>query len=402
MKDLILKRGPDGKWYTRPYLGKNAITGKPLRPYKSFPAALDEAEARREAEAWAAGISKASDLKVHRRLDELLPRYVIWLEDTGAPVNTIKSYRSSAALLAPFFKEADPDDITSFDVELVYITLMRKGGRRGHPLAANSVCRHHGFLASAYAWMLEKGICSSSPMPYVHKPSREKPLAFAFSNVELEVILDGLLAIMKDPSITDDHICDRNSAFAACVATYLGIREGEACGLNRGDMNTRRKMITISATAVVERGVAIRQNKTKGKKTRSIPIPAALMCKLEHHLRWQDSFLYKRVLFGKKSDIPLFCDRAGKRIKPAALSRWFSRFCSDLGLPPESHFHALRHTFASVLLDEGTDLRTIAELLGHAREGFTLETYAHMMPGRDRDAVDAFAGAIAAPRGRDP
>lgn len=397
-----MKRGADGKWYVRPYLGINRITGKPLRPYKCFPDAVDEQEAKRQAEAWAAGISKASELNVSRCLNELLPRYVMWLEDTGAPINTIKTYRSSAGLLSPFFTEVDPDDLTSFDVELVYATLMREGGHRGHPLSANTICRHHGFLASAYTWMLEKGICSRSPMPYVHKPSREKSLAFAFSDIELEVILESLEGLIKDDSTDPDHILERNYAMASIVAAYIGVREGEACGLDRGDINYRQKTVIVSATAVEDAGKAIRQNKTKGKRVRRVPAPESLLNKVSQHISWQQEVLPKRVLSGKSTDIPLFCDRRGDRIKPSDLSLWFSHLCSDLGLPPESHFHTLRHTFASVLLDEGADLRTIAELLGHAREGFTLETYAHMMPGRDRAAVDMFASAVRPNRGRDP
>lgn len=402
MKDLILKRDKDGRWFVRPYLGQNAITKTPLRPYKCFPDAVNEEEAQRAAEAWAAGISQATQLNVRRRVDDLLPRYVMWLEDAGAPVNTVKSYRSSARLLAPFFTGMDPDEVSSFDVELVYATLRRDGGRRGHPLSANTICRHHGFLASAWAWMLEKNICTNSPMPYVHKPTREKPLAFAFSPTEIGVILDELESIMADDAADPDHILARNLAALAFTAAYTGIREGEGCGLDRGDIVARFKKFIVSSTAVEDKGTVRRQEKTKGRKSRNVPASEKVLTMLEKLIAWQDAHLPRRLRSLRKAKIPLFFDGEGRRLKPSAVSTWFSALCADLGLAPESHFHTLRHTYASVLLSEGYDLRTIAEILGHVREGFTLETYAHMMPGRDQEAANAFAAAVDAARGRSP
>ncbi len=402
MKDLIIKKDPKtGNLYTRPYLGKNVVTGKPLRPYKSFPDAIDEEEAQRQAEAWAAGISKASDLNVRRRLDDLLPRYVTWLEDMGSPINTVKAYRSSAACLAPYFVGADPDEVSSYDIELVYITLMREGGRRGHPLSPNTVCRHHGFLASAYAWMLSEGICTMTPIPYVHKPSREDPLAWTFSDAELDELLAAIAELMANSSTDEQHVLDRNMACAAYTAAQTGMREGEACGLDRGDVSFRRRDLIVSATAVDDKGRSIRQPKTKGKKIRKLPASEDLLEALRAHMAWQDSFIHKQQAKTKGSAAPLFRDAKGRRIKPSDLSKWFTNLCEALELPPESRFHALRHTFASLLLDQGANLKTIAKLLGHVRDGFTLETYTHMMPERDREAVDAYAASLRQ-RGRDP
>lgn len=402
-KQLILKRDrKTGKWFVRPYLGKNIITGKPLRPYKCFPDAVDEEEAKRAAEAWAAGISKASELNVRRRLDDLLPRYVTWLADTSAPVNTVKTYGSSARLLAPLFRGADPDDVSAFDVELVYMTLRRKGGKRGNPLSERSIRRHHFFLAAAYAWMLERGICTHDPMPYVPKPSLKTPPAIAYSDDEINVIMSALEDILADDATDPNHIIERNFAAATFTSSHIGIREGEACGLNRDDILMRTMTLIVAATAVEDNGRSERQPKTKGKRSRPLPLSKVLTSMLRAHIAWQDTFLPQHLLKGRRGTLPLFCDVQGRRLKPSDLSKWFSALRDALGLPPDSHFHTLRHTFASVLLGEGMDLRTIADLLGHAREGFTLETYAHMRPGRDLEAVEAYAAAVDAARGRSP
>lgn len=62
---------------------------------------------------------------------------------------------------------------------------------------------------------------------------------------------------------------------------------------------------------------------------------------------------------------------------------------------PEHGMHALRHFYASVLLDAGENIRALSQYLGHSDPGFTLRTYTHLMPsseGRTRKAVDAIYG----------
>ncbi|MFA1551536.1 tyrosine-type recombinase/integrase [Actinomadura chokoriensis] len=64
---------------------------------------------------------------------------------------------------------------------------------------------------------------------------------------------------------------------------------------------------------------------------------------------------------------------------------------ADVPATRDNGFHALRHHFASVLLEQGVDIRALAEFLGHADPGFTLRTYTHLMPSsrdRMRKAID--------------
>lgn len=401
MKELVLKKDPNtGVFFVRPYLGKSVVTKKPIRPYKCFPEAKDEDEARRAAEAWAQGLAKSAQLNVRRRAGELMFRYVQWRKDHGSPTNTVKTYRTCAKTAARYLKDADPDGIAAFEVDLLLNALQWKGGGlRGGDLAANTVRRMHSFLCSFWNWMLSEGICTTSPMPMVPKPSYEKPVPFIFTEGEMEQILGRLAEIMADDSTDAEHVLERNYATASYLAAMSSIREGESCGLDRGDLVPRQLAAIVCATAVPEGGNAVRQPKPKGKKSRRVPIDEDTMGEMGRHMAWQDSFLPARVL-EKGRHVPLFCDSKGRRLKPAGLSAWFSGLCEDLGLPPESHFHALRHTWASEALDGGADIRTVAEILGHVREGFTLETYTHMMPGRDHEAA-----AIVARRyrgGRDP
>ncbi len=83
----------------------------------------------------------------------------------------------------------------------------------------------------------------------------------------------------------------------------------------------------------------------------------------------------------------------GGFMRPSKVSAAFSEVRDTLGLPRETSFHSLRHTHATWLLLQGVDIVTIKERLGHANIATTLGLYAHVLPGRDQQAVEKFAEA---------
>ena len=85
---------------------------------------------------------------------------------------------------------------------------------------------------------------------------------------------------------------------------------------------------------------------------------------------------------------------AGTLARPSTVTQRFKALARELGLPPETTFHTLRHTHATWLLMNGFDMRTIQERLGHADVKTTLETYGSVMPGRDQAAAAAFTDSI--------
>ena len=68
MSGVRVTRGKDGVWFCRPYLGTNALTGKPMRPYRRFPEASGEAEARELAQEWVNTLAPAAGLRVSMRV----------------------------------------------------------------------------------------------------------------------------------------------------------------------------------------------------------------------------------------------------------------------------------------------------------------------------------------------
>lgn len=106
------------------------------------------------------------------------------------------------------------------------------------------------------------------------------------------------------------------------------------------------------------------------------------------HYEWQKTYLTPEQQ--RDGATPICTDADGKFLRPSKVSELFSDFLEELGLPDNTSFHTLRHTHATWLLAEGVDWRTIQERLGHADGAITIKLYTHAIPGRDREAAQAF------------
>jgi integrase len=185
------------------------------------------------------------------------------------------------------------------------------------------------------------------------------------------------------------------------LAAGCGLRQGEAFGLSpddvdflRGVVHVRRQVKLVHARQVF--------GAPKGGKERDVPLPEMVALALAAHL--QAFPAVKVTLPWREPDGRT--ETAGlvvtTRERTALARTYFNRYIwkpalDEAGVPAtrDHGMHALRHTYASVLLEDGVSIKALAEYLGHADPGFTLRTYTHLMPSsedRARAAVDrAFA-----------
>jgi integrase len=178
----------------------------------------------------------------------------------------------------------------------------------------------------------------------------------------------------------------------------VGLGKGEILGLTVGNIDFLRRVI------YVRRQLRLVENQTvfatpKSGREREVPLPDVVSVALAEHLRrygtaevalpWREpggEAVSGELLFTNRNRGPLtrayFTHNAWKPALTAA----------GLARNRENGMHALRHHYASVLLDGGVSIRAVSEYLGHHDPGFTLRTYAHLMPeseDRARDAIDA-------------
>lgn len=132
-----------------------------------------------------------------------------------------------------------------------------------------------------------------------------------------------------------------------------GMRLSELVGLNDADLDLVSDQVKV-------RG--------KGKKERIVPIGSRAQAALRKYLQYRD-----RLFRGAR---PVFVNQLGKRLTPRGVQIAMKRLFAGLARGKNLHVHALRHSFATHLLDAGADLRSVQELLGHASLG-TTQVYTH-------------------------
>ena len=201
------------------------------------------------------------------------------------------------------------------------------------------------------------------------------------------------------------------------LAFGCGLRQGEVFGIAVEDIDFERRVIHINRQVRLVRSKMVFAL-PKGDKLRSIPLPDELAKVLKAHIKkfppksvtlpWrlpEGDGRTHRLLFTNTKDLAynrsVFNQGDWKRALVAAEviparttgSQYFES-------APDDGMHALRHAYASVLLDAGETIKALAEYLGHSDPGFTLRTYTHLMPSseaRTRQAIDsAFAPESAA------
>ena len=128
----------------------------------------------------------------------------------------------------------------------------------------------------------------------------------------------------------------------------------------------------------------------KGGKRRTVPLPDHVAAQISERLR----------LFGPGPDGLILGTRGGGPLTRAHYNpNVWKPVLVSCGLPPdrEHGMHALRHYYASVLLDAGESIKAIAEYLGHSDPGFTLRVYTHLLPNTEERARTAVDRALAGP-----
>jgi integrase/recombinase XerC len=221
---------------------------------------------------------------------------------------------------------------------------------------AASIARKLSSLRSFYRYLLARGHVESDPTRLVRSPRRRKALPRALS------VDDAFRVVEQTPAAPRADLAARDRALYE-VLYGAGVRVSECVGLDVDDLER-----DADGTALLK----IRRG--KGGKQRIVPLGSKAVAAI-------DAYLATRSPVG-----PLFTNARGGRLTSRSVQRHLARDGALAGVPVTPH--ALRHSFATHLLDGGADLRTIQELLGHASlastQIYTKVSLDHLMDVYDR------------------
>lgn len=206
-----------------------------------------------------------------------------------------------------------------------------------HNQTKSSVTRAVSVIRSFFLFLDQQNLVHNPIARNLRAPRREQPLPRALSQEDTHT----LLAHASDLA-TEDWIGKRDEAFFTLLYG-CGLRINEALLLNQGDIPSSNGMLRI---------------KGKGNKERMVPLLPIVGEKIQTYLAV--------CPFLRSSHQPLFYGMQGKRLNVSVAERSITLLRRALNLPETVTPHALRHSFATHLLEEDADLRTIQELLGHA------------------------------------
>jgi integrase/recombinase XerC len=220
---------------------------------------------------------------------------------------------------------------------------------RKRPIASRTLARSIAAVRSFLRFVERRGHPTSTARASMPRVSTPETLPSSISESQLNALLDELTA-----SIPADD-ARRLRALAAAECLYgAGLRVGELAGLTRGRLDERRLLVRVLG---------------KGSRERVVPMSGRALAAL--HRFWTARGVEPRP------DEALLAARGSRGVAARTLERDVRAVLTQLGPSAPAHAHALRHSFATHLLDRGADLRAVQELLGHRNLG-TTQIYTHV------------------------
>lgn len=230
--------------------------------------------------------------------------------------------------------------------------------------SAATMARKIATLRSFYKWADRRGMADSNPMTLIRTPRQGKRLPKAITIEQVEK----LLAAPDER----DVLGLRDRAMLETLYS-TGIRVSELVGLELDD-------IDITGEALKVKG--------KGKKERVVPLGSHALAAIK---RYMDSMRgdsrFPGVWDEGRQRRPLFVNKHGGRLSSRSVRRKLDKYLKQVGLDPTISPHTLRHSFATHLLDNGADLRSVQELLGHQSLS-TTQVYTHLTTQRMQNAYN--------------
>lgn len=292
-------------------------------------------------------------------LQVLLDQYKTFLQvENNVSEHTLRNYLSDLLQFLQFVEKLQeravsaPIEVNHIDSHVIqaFLSTLHRRNKK------SSIGRKLSAIKSFFRFLLREGALERDPTLHIGSPKKEKPLP-----VYLPV--DDMFRLLEAPP-TDTPAGVRDRAMLE-VLYSCGLRVSELVGLNWGDIDVTLEVVRV---------------KGKGDKERIVPIGKKALEAL-HRYKEQIPVLIaekrRNSLPPLSPMTPVFLNCRGDRLTTRSVARLVTGYARGCGIALKTSPHALRHTFATHLLDAGADLRAIQELLGHSSLS-TTQKYTHV------------------------
>ncbi len=224
-----------------------------------------------------------------------------------------------------------------------------------------TIARKLATLRSFYKYLVKTNRCSANPLTAIRTPKQDKKLPRFLEYEEVKRLLE------TPP--TDSWLGARDRAILETLYS-TGVRVSELVALNMDDIDFLSEVIHI-------RG--------KGKKERITPISSSALQAIQHYMEYRNKRAQSNSHFDSKV---LFVNKHGHRLSTRSVRRKMDKYLKMAGLDPAISPHTLRHSFATHMLNNGADLRSVQELLGHQSLS-TTQVYTHLTTRKLKDVYES-------------
>ncbi len=314
----------------------------------------------------------------HRNEDlpDTVGQYLLqWLSHARGRVRarTWQGYEGLIRLYAlPSIGNLDLVAVQPLDLQHLYSRLLEREVRQ---LSAGTILNLHLVLHQAFGQAVRWGMIASNPVDGAQPPRPRRPEFAAIDPALVERILSGL----------QGHPIE----LAVAIAVATGMRRGEICGLRWSDLDEHLTVAQVRRTLQVARPNLIFEHPKTARSRRTVALPEFL----RPYLIAQREGQARRIIAPEQQSTEpsrLVVDgKDGSPLHPDALTNSWRRYVAKAGLP-HLRFHDLRHAHATLMLLQGVHPKVVSERLGHSSVGITLDTYSHVLPGMQAEAVRAF------------
>lgn len=315
--------------------------------------------------------------------DPLLGDYLSeWLERRRNQLRpaTVSTYRFPIeAYIKPRLGDVRVSELNRRMLEGLYEALVACGGRNGKPLAIATIQICHTVLRGALKDAQLDGLTETNPAAHARTPKRD-PSAREIEDRTPVWTVDEVAYFLEQ---VEGH--PWRALWHLAVST--GARRGELLGLRWKDVDLPAEKVAFRRSLTVVDGIA-RLLGTKTARSRVLTIGTSVVNALRR--RRDEQQRHRQAAADDWCDQwgLVFTEPDGAYLGANRVTQTFRRLVESVGDLPVIHLHILRHTHASLLLEQGTPIKLISNRLGHSSYSMTMDTYAHLMPAMDQDAAD--------------
>lgn len=379
MRGHIAKKG--NRYYAVVYEGVDAATGKPRHRWHAA------GETRKGAEKILGDLVKRMHDGDYRSPDKTtLGEYLLerWLPSKRTRVkhSTSAAYESNIRLhINPYIGLIPLQKLQPEDLDELYVKLLTEGKRNGAGggLSAKTVRNVHATIQSALSDATRNGTVFRNVADIADPPSISR--SGRSMNVWTSEQLRTFLQAIADHELYPLYF----------LAATTGMRRGEIAGLRWRNVDLDAARLTVNQQIVSVEYELIEDDLKTASSRRTIDLDEQTITMLKRHRRHQ---LEQRMATGRRGDDGfVFAKPDGSAVHPDLISQTFQRFMAQTDLP-KIRLHDLRHTHATILLQQNVHPKVVSERLGHSSIAFTMTVYQHVMPGMQAEAAATFGAAV--------